>query len=251
MNTEEQYILEIGHAEAENHAAVMVGAGFSKNAEKISADRREFLNWDQLSDLFYEKLYGDSKYPGKNYCSSLRLAEEVEIMAGRPALENILREAVPDEDFVPSELYKELMKLPWRDVFTTNYDTLLERTTNLISNRRYNVVLCKEDLVNSSDAPRIVKLHGSFPSQRPFIITEEDYRTYPVKFAPMVNTVQQALLENVFCMVGFSCEDPNFINWIGWIHDHLSKSSSQKRYMIAVTHVLEAQKNYILRKILL
>ena len=248
MHTEEQYILEIGQALAENHAAVMVGAGFSKNAEKISADGREFLNWNQLSDLFYEKLYGDSKYPGKNYCSSLRLAEEVEIMAGRPVLENILREAVPDEDFVPSELYKELMKLPWRDVFTTNYDTLLERTTNLISNRRYNVVLCKEDLVNSSDAPRIVKLHGSFPSQRPFIITEEDYRTYPVKFAPMVNTVQQALLENVFCMVGFSCEDPNFINWIGWIHDHLSKSSSQKIYMIAVTHVLEAQKKLYFEK---
>ena len=40
MHTEEQYILEIGHALAENHAAVMVGAGFSKNAEKIS-DREE------------------------------------------------------------------------------------------------------------------------------------------------------------------------------------------------------------------
>ena len=27
-------------------------------------------------------------------------------------------------------------------------------------------------------APEIIKLHGSFPSHRPFIITEEDYRTY-------------------------------------------------------------------------
>lgn len=74
MYTEEQYILEIGQALADDHAAVMVGAGFSKNAEKISTAGREFLNWNQLSDLFYEKLYGDSEYPGKNYCSSLRLA---------------------------------------------------------------------------------------------------------------------------------------------------------------------------------
>lgn len=87
MYTEEQYILEIGQALADDHAAVMVGAGFSKNAEKISTAGREFLNWNQLSDLFYEKLYGDSEYPGKNYCSSLRLAEEVEIMFGRPGLE--------------------------------------------------------------------------------------------------------------------------------------------------------------------
>lgn len=106
MYTEEQYILEIGQALADDHAAVMVGAGFSKNAEKISTAGREFLNWNQLSDLFYEKLYGDSEYPGKNYCSSLRLAEEVEIMVGRPGLEKILKQAVPDEDFVPSRLYK-------------------------------------------------------------------------------------------------------------------------------------------------
>lgn len=83
-------------------------------------------------------------------------------------------------------------------------------------------------MVNSNDAPRIIKLHDSFPSQRPFIITEKDYRTYPKRFAAMVNTVQQALLENVFCMIGFSCEDLNFLNWIGWIHDIFGRSSSQK-----------------------
>lgn len=66
-------------------------------------------------------------------------------------------------------------------------------------------------MVNSNDAPRIIKLHGSFPSQRPFIITEEDYRTYSKRFAAMVNTVQQALLEKVFCMIGFSCEDSDFL----------------------------------------
>ena len=125
------------------------------------------------------------------------------------------------------------MNLSWRDVFTTNYDTLLERTADMVTDRRYNVVLNQEDLVNSNDAPRIIKLHGSFPSQRPFIITEEDYRTYPKRFAAMVNTVQQALLENVFCMIGFSCEDPNFLNWIGWIHDNLGKSSSQALYGIS------------------
>lgn len=59
-----------------------------------------------------------------------RLAEEVEIMVGRPGLEKILKQAVPDEDFVPSRLYKKLMELPWCDIFTTNYDTLLERTAD-------------------------------------------------------------------------------------------------------------------------
>ena len=45
-------------------------------------------------------------------------------------------------------------------------------------------------------APRIVKLHGTFPSLEPFIFTEEDFRSYPREFAPFVNLAQQVLLEN-------------------------------------------------------
>ena len=107
-----------------------------------------------MSDLFYKQLYGDSQSPGKAYNSSLRLAQEVEIMFGRPKLEKIIKEAVPDLDYAPSILYIKLMELPWRDVFTTNYDTLLERAADKVSTRRYNVVHCQEDLVNTS-------LHGS------------------------------------------------------------------------------------------
>lgn len=248
MGLELKYIKEIGRALAAKHATVMIGAGFSKNAEKIGVTKNEFLNWNQLSDLFYEKLYGTSTFPGKEYNNSLRLAQETEIMYGRPIIEEIIRQAVPDDDYAPSKLYQKLMELPWNDVFTTNYDTLLERAADLVTKRRYNVVKCQEDLVNSSSVPRIIKLHGSFPSQRPFIITEEDYRTYPVKFAAMVNTVQQSLLENVFCMLGFSCEDPNFINWIGWIHDHLGKSSSPKMYMVTITHIPEAKQKLLFER---
>ena len=235
------YIRDISEALVQGHAALMVGAGFSKNAKKITATDKRFLDWKELSDLFYASLYGEDGGPGKEYCSSLRLAQEVETISGRPRLDSILKEAAPDLDYAPTELYTRLMDLPWKDVFTTNYDTLLERAADAVTSRRYHVVASQEDLVNSNDVPRIIKLHGSFPSHRPFIITEEDYRTYPVKFAPLVNTVQQSLLENVFCMVGFSCEDPNFLKWIGWIHDNLGKSSSQKIYMISVATIPEAK----------
>ncbi len=235
------YIRDISEALVQGHAALMVGAGFSKNAKKITATDKRFLDWKELSDLFYTSIYGEEGGPGKEYYSSLRLAQEVETISGRPRLDSILKEAAPDLEYAPTELYTRLMDLPWTDVFTTNYDTLLERAADTVTSRRYHVVTSQEDLVNSNDVPRIIKLHGSFPSHRPFIITEEDYRTYPVRFAPLVNTVQQSLLENVFCMIGFSCEDPNFLKWIGWIHDNLGKSSSQKIYMISVTPILEAK----------
>ena len=88
------YIKEIAEAMSANHAAVMIGAGFSKNADKISSTDKWFKNWNELSDMFYETVYGNAG-PGKEYNSSLRLAQEVEITVGRPKLENILKEAVP------------------------------------------------------------------------------------------------------------------------------------------------------------
>lgn len=242
------YIKSIAQALTMQHAALMVGAGFSKNADKISVTEKEFLNWNQLADRFYESIYSTEREEIPRYNNPLRLAQQVEVISGRPVLENILKESVPDLDYAPSNLFTKLMELPWVDIFTTNYDTLLERAADKVVSRRYNVVISQDDLVNSSSIPRIIKLHGSFPSQRPFIITEEDYRTYPKKFAAFVNTVQQALLENVFCMIGFSGEDPNFLNWIGWIRDNLGKSNSQKIYMISVNHVETATVKLLLEQ---
>lgn len=88
------YVTDIATALSGKHAALMVGAGFSKNAEKLSATDREFLNWNELSDKFFDLVYGNSEYK-KEYCSSLRLAQEVETVLGRPKLETILKEAIP------------------------------------------------------------------------------------------------------------------------------------------------------------
>lgn len=209
-------------------AAVMVGAGFSKNAGG------EFPDWNQLGDLFYRKAHGIKPDTSQQkYLNVLRLAEEVQAAIGRPALENLLRTSIPDLDVEPSDLHVDLLKLPWADVFTTNYDTLLERASAKVVTRRYEPVVNKEDIPYAM-SPRIVKLHGSFPSERPFIITEEDYRRYPHDYAPFVNTVQQALLENTFCLIGFSGDDPNFLQWIGWIRDNLGKDKTQKIYLIGV-----------------
>ncbi|MDQ0290311.1 anti-phage defense-associated sirtuin Dsr2 [Oligosphaera ethanolica] len=222
------YVDEIAERLWAGRAAVMVGAGFSKNAGE------GFPDWNQLGDQFYQKAHGSKPDAEKHrYLNVLRLAEEVQAAIGRPALEYLLRSSIPDLDVEPSQLHVDLLKLPWADVFTTNYDTLLERASANVLTRRYEPVVNKEDIPYAIK-PRIVKLHGSFPSERPFIITEEDYRRYPHDYAPFVNTVQQALLENTFCLIGFSGDDANFQKWIGWIRDNLGKDKTQKIYLVGV-----------------
>ena len=61
-------------------------------------------------------------------------------------LNQIIRDSLPDDEYAPSELHEKLLNLGWKDVFTTNYDTLLERTLEKITDRRYSLILNKEDL---------------------------------------------------------------------------------------------------------
>lgn len=234
LSISELYIEEIADNLINSHAAVMVGAGFSKNAKRVNENiKAQFLDWNQLADKFCEKLYGKENQKDTRYLNPLSLAQEVEDVFGRTALNQLLYTSVPDNEYVPGDVHIKLMQLPWKDVFTTNYDTLLERTCEFVTNRRYNVVVCKDDLIKSANTSRIIKLHRSFPSHRPFIITEEDYRKYPHDFSSFVNTVQQALLENTLCLLGFSGDDPNFLNWIGWIRDNLGKENCPKIYLIS------------------
>ncbi len=218
----------------------MVGSGFSKNATPNSASCPSFPNWDELGDEFYKKLHGRMPDESMKYLNVLKLADEVQAQFGRPALNQLLRDVIPDTDYEPSPLHKKLLSLSWSDVFTTNFDTLLERACASITSPRYDIVVNKEDLVYSGK-PRIVKLHGSFPSERPFIITEEDYRRYPDDHGPFVNTVRQSLLENTLCLIGFSGEDPNFLQWIGWIRDNLGRLNSPRIFLIGVFSLSDAQ----------
>ena len=238
------YLDEIADRLWSKNAAVMVGAGFSRNGKPVGLASASFPDWSELGDFFFEKLHGKSPSKEARYLNLLKLAEQVEAAFGRPALDSFLRSEIPDLTYEPSPLHSQLLNLPWQDVFTTNYDTLLERARASVTLNHYDVVTKKEDLLYASK-PRIVKLHGSFPSP-PFVITEEDYRRYPSDHAPFVNTVRQSLLENTLCLIGFSGDDPNFLQWIGWIRDHIGKENSPKIYLVGVFNTLSGAERKLL-----
>lgn len=225
------YIDEIGKRLAEpglyGAASLMVGAGFSKNAICLGDKKDAPPDWDQLSQAMYEELYPFDKNnqekrikecSGKNV---LTLAQKYEVTFDRQSLDNLIERSIADKNYVPGDLHRSLLELNWNDVFTTNYDTLLERAIEQAATKKsYKIVYSQNDLPGSV-RPRLIKLHGSFEHSDHYIITEEDYRTYPDKYAPFVNTVQQSMLETRLCLIGFSGSDPNFLNWLGWLRDNM------------------------------
>ncbi len=206
-------------------AVVMIGSGMSLNAERIPGQSHGFPLWLELARAIYEQLYlGDGPEHEKKRELSISglgatvVAREFEAVFGTQKLSQLINAEIPDVGFKPGYLHEKLLKLPWADVFTTNYDTLLERTA--VESRNYQTIREIHDLPGSSQ-PRIFKLHGTLNASPRFIITDEDFRNYPKQFSPFVNSVQQALMENTMVLIGFSGDDPNFLAWTGWVRDRL------------------------------
>jgi len=199
-------------------AAVMVGAGLSRTAHRAADNAPPPPLWNDLARKMEAHLYLSGSTPR----SPLQLAQEYEAALGRNALDDLIRTHINDEALTPGPHHRALVALPWTDILTTNWDTLLERAAAEYPTRNYTPVLTTNDIPRTR-APRIIKLCGTLPSHTPFIVTEEDFRTYPQRYAPFVNLTQQVLMESVLCLIGFSGDDPNFQQWSGWVRDHLGR----------------------------
>jgi SIR2-like domain len=222
-------------------AGVLVGAGFSRNAKLTSENAPLPPLWSDL-----EKTMRADLYPGRPDDAPrdvLRLAEEYRAYFGQAALDAHLRTHIADSTWLPSSCHTRLLSLPWSDVLTTNFDTLLERAAQEDVGQAYETVRGVGDLVHGR-APRIVKLHGTIGQNEQLVITEEDYRTYPTCRAAFVNLARQVFIENELCLLGFSGTDPNFLQWSGWVRDHLS-GGQRRIFLVGVLELSGAARTLL------
>ena len=228
-------------------AAAFIGSGFSKFADRPAPDTPEPPIWGEFADAMKKQLYptDDRNAPA----DALRLAEEYRIYFGQAALDEFIHVSIRDAAWQPGKLHRDLLGLEWSDILTTNWDTLLERTEESGGQFRYELVRCEADLAHANAPgrarrPRIVKLHGSIGTTQHFIVAEEDYRTYPVRFAAFVNLARQIFIENELCLLGFSGDDPNFLQWSGWVRDNLG-DNARRIYLVGVLELGSAKRKLL------
>ena len=222
-------------------AAIFVGAGFSRNAERPARDTPLPPLWSDLVDEMVARLYPHAPISAPR--DPLRLAEEFRVYFGQAVLDEFIRTRICDDEWKPGELHRQLLELPWADVLTTNWDTLLERAAKQVSVHDYEPVRNMADLAHARGR-RIVKLHGSIGTTEHFIFAEEDYRTYPTVFAAFVNFARQVFVENELCLIGFSGDDPNFLQWSGWVRDHLG-GNTRRIYLVGDLDLVPAKRKLL------
>lgn len=245
------YVNQIKNHLRENRISAFIGAGFSKNANL------KFPNWDELLENMILELFEDEykqHTPNKKdtfikdkikKIGYLEIVDKYITYKGmRESVDVYIEEYFNNIDFKPNHdllyIHKKLLKLPWNNIYTTNYDELLEEANKLMEKDfEYNTIKQAKEL-SLGTTKRIIKLHGSLRKNkeeygfdgdrsRHYIISKKDYKEYPEKHSAFTHLMRIALLQEAFCLIGFSGNDPNFLNWVDWVRDILKEDNKKDK----------------------
>lgn len=249
--------------------SALVGAGFSKNAycqfpswDELLYDMVKELYQSEIDNGFHRQIHFShlprtcyNEYCNKKVQEIINregyldiVSQYIEKKGFREAAEVYIEERIPfvdeekstlsirknskviplkDKDF---ETHAKLLEGAWNNIYTTNYDRLLEFTAKR-KGKNWNVINKARELSFSKQAKSIIKLHGDFSEDSHFefdgncyhryIISKDDYINYPKDHEAFTQLMRISLLQGTFCLFGFSGNDPNFISWIRWVRDIL------------------------------
>lgn len=224
-----------------NRISAFVGTGFSLNAKPIDSKIHLPL-WPQVGKELKKEFKRRDPSNIIDCEDPIKLAGLFSAQYTHDELDNFLEKIINDVNFEPKQVHKKFVELNWNNIFTTNYDTLLERADEETLHRYIKIIEDKE--IPKAGKPRIVKLHGSFTDAKPYIMTEEDFRTYQQNHEIFITEVKSSFVNDTIILLGFSGDDPNFKNWSGWLRDQLEKDKTNNIILVSVNKLSTPEKKY-------
>ena len=191
-----ELIASFGQYVDNREATVLVGAGLSRDAgypdwsgllEKV----RDALQLPDLDDLPLLAQYYTSEHSEEN-------------------LQHLIRQELQlDPPPQPTRCHELLAALPLAEIWTTNYDDLIESAMADAP----RVFVRDDDLAQRDGGTgcRVYKMHGSLTNTvQPLIAARDQYIRYPDSHKRFWALLQASFLTKSFLFLGFSFEDPNF-----------------------------------------
>lgn len=142
-----------------------------------------------------------------------KVAQVAEQRTSRPQLNSFIKERF--SNLTPDEHLRWLATIPWRAIFTTNYDLAILRAYELEADPAQQPVPISstEELVHCDPRVQvpIYYLHGNIIGPSPhFIITQNDYAKFRNRRRMLFELLKQQFAQSTLLYIGYSNEDPNW-----------------------------------------
>jgi hypothetical protein len=213
MTARDRFLKEFPKSITDDAAAIFVGAGVSVGAG--------YPSWrDLLKDIGAEL-----GVEAGDIIDLAALAQwSMRKSAGRTRINNVIRAEIAPEKPVPDTL-STIVRLPIRNIWTTNYDRLIERAFSEIG-RPVDPISAASDLAIKPrpGAARLFKMHGSVDRLDDIVIATDDYELYRLNRAAFLSLLQAHMTSFSMLFVGLSFTDPNMRHVLSMIRESFASS---------------------------
>jgi hypothetical protein len=213
VSARSRFLAEFPRAIADDAAAVFIGAGVSASAG--------YPSWkDLLRDI------GDELGVSSDDVHDLAALAQWSVgrTSSRTRVNNVIRaEIAPDRPIPPS--LGTIARLPIRNIWTTNYDRLIERAFAEIG-RPIDPISAAADLALKPrpGAARLFKMHGSVDRLDDIVIATDDYELYRLKRGAFLPLLQAHMTSLSMLFMGLSFTDPNVRHVLSLIRESFAAS---------------------------
>jgi tetratricopeptide (TPR) repeat protein len=212
---------------------LFVGAGIGREARNSAG--RTGPTADELSAELCQRFAIDQA----GGASLATVSQIVELRKGRRELEAFLTARLASLE--PDASLQWLATVPWRAIFTTNYDRLLQRSYELAPRppRTPVTISSTAELVHYD--PRfqvpVYHLHGSlFDTPHPrVLVTDDDYATFRERRRMLFELLKVEFASSTILYVGYRNEDPNWKMVLAELRQEFLPATPPVSYRLAPT----------------
>lgn len=214
-----------------------IGAGFSAGLN--------IPDWDGLLSKLAEDLDGALPYQEvKKLCNgdNLQIAEYYFLVSDHrigPLRHTISSALQNNINTLLSAPHVELLNLGAPQIYTTNYDDLIERTFKALKQPVEVIALPKDVATSSEQKTQVVKYHGDLRHEQTLVLTESSYYARLDLDSPMDLKFRSDLLGRSVLFMGYSFRDINIrIIWfklMGMMRD-VAPEDRPTSYIVTFAH---------------
>lgn len=217
---------ELIEAFKSDRAGLFIGAGLSKSVglpswQELLLDLIDLVKTNQYNNdtEYINQLTKLARKPSKY----LVVAQELKDSLQADFTKYIMK-TFDEECPSPKEIHKKVVKLPYKFIITTNYDTLIEDAFVEVFSKQAKVRTFKESADVSYDLwgnrKFILKAHGDASSpQQGIILTERDYRDVIFNMLGYKSILQTLFSTKTILFLGSSLDDPELKLLLSFIHN--------------------------------